>query len=213
MGFLLFAGMVYGILASGYTVKEEIKCATIDGQMKAHYDSNFMDEQDKIKYNFTKILKRCRVKYNKATGRPIEYKPLPCVAYLRKQGYKEKETNFFQRLYDQKYEEEKNEHFNNINKRHQTLKNDINQAQTKKYYTFNITNYHEKTERTFKIRAEKLLKNALWRKLVNNYTYYYDNHNLVEVWNLYIPSDMREKTIRKIYMEVCEQQNVHNSLI
>lgn len=38
--------------------------------MKAHYD-NQNNEQNKIKNNFTLILQRCNIKYNKTTKCPI----------------------------------------------------------------------------------------------------------------------------------------------
>ena len=211
MGFLLFAGMVGTILASSYTVKKEIESTSIDKKTQAHYN-NWYNEQDKIKYHFTSILKRCNVKYNKKTNRPIAYEPLPCIAYLRKQGYKEKEINYFKQLYDERYEEEKNEYFNNIDNKHKDLLKTTN-TQKKTYYTFNITNYNEKTKHSFKKRANILLQDELWKTLVDNYSYYHDGNNLVEVWNLYLPPNIKRKEIKNIYMEVCKKQNIHNSII
>lgn len=213
MGFLLVAGMIGSIVASGYTVKKEIECGSIDSIMKPTYKNGYnFEERRNIRDNFGLILKRSNIKYNKSTKRPTEYAPNPCIAYLRKQGYKEEETSYFKELYDKKYEEEIKEHNDEIKDKHTKFQEIVDNAEDTRYYTFRIHNMRDHMDRDIEHRAEILLQNKLWRSLVDNYTHYRDNHERVEVWNLNLPWDIGTWEVKKIYMEVCEQQNVHNSI-
>lgn len=206
MGFLMFLGMIGSIAYGGHMIKNETLSYKTKNAIKPQYTKDKQSNKDKIDQNFTLILKRCRIKYDKSTGNPTEQHTATAIAYLKKQGYQENDIKYFEELFKEKYQQQQDKEKQEIQDRHQNMLNKIKNSKLQ-YYTFTINNYSNiNTEKKMK----KLMQNQLWNKMVDNYTHIRKGNIDEEIWNLYVPKDYaHHKLIREIYLEVCRTERIN----
>ena len=206
MGLLMFLGMVGSIAYSGYAIKEETQAITIDHKNTPKYNTNKDNHYDEIKSNFISILKRNGIKYNNVTKNPTENYPNPCLAYLTSQGYKKNDLEYFKELFQQRYEKEQKIQKRTIKSKHRKILKQIENNNTKIYYTLQTKNY---TRKNTLDKMSKIMENPLWSALVDNYASVPSGMHDIEVWNLYIPVELKHRNkLMDIYREVCKIEGI-----
>lgn len=208
MGLITTLGLIGSIAYSTFVVKNDIQANKIDKVTKASYVGT-INNKNTINKHFTDILRRCKIKYDKQTGNPTENKPNIAIAYLKSQGYKQQDIKYFEEIFNKKIIQQEQLKTKELQNEHQQIIKDTNQEQLK-YYTFKTVNY---TNFDIQKRMEILMKNKMWNKLVDNYTYIEEPFYTTEIWNLKIPTSMTRKQIQNIYNEVCWLEKVSNGVI
>lgn len=198
MGLLMLAGLLGTIGYMGYYAKQETTAIIGDGVIKP---KDTLDEDKQvIERNFKLICKRGNAKLDN-NGNPVNKTCNQCLAYLQYQGFQPFAVDYFEQLYLDKYNKGRKQTRKNLQDKYRKLErqffDECNKSETKIIRHWDFGNTQEK--------CEKMMKNWLWRHMVQHYNIVPDGISNVEVWTISAsPSILKQ--IDTIYDIVCEME-------
>lgn len=201
MGLLMLAGLLGTIGYMGHYAKQETTAIIGDNVIKP---TDTLDEDKQvIARNFKLICKRGNAKLDN-DGNPINKTCNQCLAYLQYQGFQPFAVDYFEQLYLDKYNKGREQARKNLQDKYRKLElqffDECSKSETKIIRHWDFGNTQEK--------CEKMMKNWLWRHMVQHYNIVPDGISNVEVWTISAsPSILKQ--IDTIYDIVCEME-VHN---
>ena len=210
MGALLFMGMIGSITYGAYCVKKDIQTTTIDNKVKPTL--NKMNNKKIIQNNFKDICIRSGIELSKQKN-PLNLNQChKGIEYLQYQGFDSQTIKFFENIYIEKFESEKQTQKDIITKKHNMLLDKATNEFKNTLIIFRREYYgNDKPEE----RMKKLMQNKLWNEIVDNYTYIRGNGtaSFCEVWTLKVPKGFfKDNTFddekHKLYKEICWIENI-----
>ena len=198
MGLLMLAGLLGTIGYMGHYVKQETTAIIGDGVIKPT-DTPYEDKIV-IARNFKLICKRGNAKLDN-DGNPVNKTCNQCLAYLQYQGFQQFAVDYFEQLYLDKYNKGREQARKNLQDKYRKLErqffDECSKSETKIIRHWDFGNTQEK--------CEKMMKNWLWRHMVQHYNIVDDGISNVEVWTISAsPSILKQ--IDTIYDMVCEME-------
>ena len=209
MGLLMLAGLIGSIAYSSHAIKNDIKAETTDYKTKPTFNSN--TNKRIISNNFNIICQRAGIKIDN-NGNPL--KENQCnkgVDYLKYQGYKNEDINKFKSIYQQRYKQgqlNKRKSIQERNRRLMQLWFD-NNADTMVVLRKTIYKSYTSPDE----RMKTLLKNNLWRQIVDHHTYIKSDiiGRYEEIWTLKVPKNFfKEVDKNQLYNDICYLEGVYN---
>lgn len=216
MGFLMLAGLIGSIVYSTHCVKNDIKAEVADSKCKPSLNKE--SNRNNVRTNFTVICKRAGIKLSDK-GLPLDERQCRNgMEYLKYRGYDPESVEYFKKLFHDKYLRQLSNNENTLSQKHSQLKKFLN---THKHNEILVTfrrNYYGNESATS--RMEKIMKNSLWRQIVDNYTFVESGSSAryTEVWNLRVPRNFFNSYSNpcgkikesELYNEVCWLQGLDN---
>ena len=198
MGLLMLAGLLGTIGYMGHYAKQEATAIIGNGVIKPT-DTPYEDKIV-IARNFKLICKRGNAKLDN-DGNPVNKTCNQCLAYLQYQGFQQFAVDYFEQLYLDKYNKGREQARKNLQDKYRKLEQQFfdewGERETKIIRHWDFGNTQEK--------CEKMMKNWLWRRMVQHYNIVPDGISNVEVWTISAsPSILRQ--IDTIYDMVCEME-------
>ena len=198
MGLLMLAGLLGTIGYMGHYAKQEATAIIGNGVIKPT-DTPYEDKIV-IARNFKLICKRGNAKLDN-NGNPVNKTCNQCLAYLQYQGFQQFAVDYFEQLYLDKYNKGREQARKNLQDKYRKLEQQFfdewGERETKIIRHWDFGNTQEK--------CEKMMKNWLWRRMVQHYNIVPDGISNVEVWTISAsPSILRQ--IDTIYDMVCEME-------
>ena len=198
MGLLMLAGLLGTIGYMGHYAKQEATAIIGNGVIKPT-DTPYEDKIV-IARNFKLICKRGNAKLDN-DGNPVNKTCNQCLAYLQYQGFQQFAVDYFEQLYLDKYNKGREQARKNLQDKYRKLEQQFfdewGERETKIIRHWDFGNTQEK--------CEKMMKNWLWRRMVQHYNIVPDGISNVEVWTISAsPSSLRQ--IDTIYDMVCEME-------